>query len=127
MSQQPLDYSSVRRLPEKSRWARAIIGAAIGVVVSIPTVFTGIASGGMGHGHYLTARALFPIPLLLARFNGGSVDGILIVAVLLQFPVYGAIIGWLRGFRRLVGSLAIVAVHFCAAAACFSGAVPSFS
>jgi hypothetical protein len=123
---QPLDYSSIRR-PKASRGIRVCIGIAIGIVVTVPTILAGIVSAGGGHGHYEAARAFFPLPLLMTQLTGNQIDGFVLFLVFVQFPIYGAIIGWYRGIRLIVAAIAITVLHCGAAVACFSGAVPNFS
>lgn len=86
-----------------------------------------IASGGAGHGHYVFARLLFPLPILAARFTGGSITLPLILAAFAQFPLYGYMIDWSVSTKRYLWSIVIVAVHLIAVGACFGGAVPNFS
>mgnify|MGYP007072819004 FL=1 len=99
--------------------------ALTGLALSIPALLLAMLSSGGGHGDYQFARAAFPIPMLLT-FNG-SINLLSLVAALVQFPVYGWIVGSAMA-RREYGRLIVVAVlHVLAVVACFSGLLPNFS
>ena len=127
MSQTPLDYQPPPPKPAVSRLAEICVGAGIGAVATIPAVFAALASAGAGHGHYVAARALFPIPILLTYLGNGFGGEVLILAALAQFPIYGAVIGYASGRARVFAVLVIAAAHLAAAAVCFSGAALKFS
>lgn len=99
--------------------------ALTGLALSIPALLQAMLSSGGGHGDYQFARTAFPIPMLLT-FNG-SINPLSLVAALVQFPVYGWIVGSAMA-RREYGRLIVVAVlHVLAVVACFSGLLPNFS
>jgi hypothetical protein len=110
----------------RSALRSVVIGAALGTAVELPAVAAAIASSGMGHGHYVAARALFPLPMLLTRLEGqiGWVSGGL---ALLQFPLYGALLGWSRRRRTPGAAILLAVLHLVAAIACFAGTLPDFS
>ena len=96
------------------------------MLFALPALGAAILSGGSGHGDYAAARALFPLPMLLTLaegsvgpFSGGS--------ALLQFPLYGALLGWSRTHRRFGALIAAALLHLAAAVACFAGLLPDFS
>jgi len=66
--------------------------------------------------------------MLLTRLAHESITAPLMVLALLQFPVYGAVIGLAGSKSRqlFVGVLLLVA-HTVAAGLCFSGLIPNFS
>ena len=103
-----------------------LAGILFGMVVGMPAIILAIMSAGAGHGDYLAARALFPLPLLLSRLEGaiGPISGTL---ALLQFPLYGALLGWSRWRKSFRPLAALALLHLVAALACFSGALPDFS
>ena len=109
-----------------SRLRSALVGAAFGTLVELPALVAAFLSGGMGYGHYVAARILFPLPMLLTRLEGqiGWVSGGL---ALLQFPLYGALLGWTRRKRTPGAAILLAALHFVAAIACFAGTLPNFS
>jgi hypothetical protein len=103
-----------------------LAGVALGTLIELPALLVAIASSGAGHGDYVAARALFPLSMLLTLLEGsiGVFSGGL---ALLQFPLYGALLGWAR-WRRSYGAVILVAsLHLVAAIACFTGILPSFS
>jgi hypothetical protein len=65
-------------------------------------LFLGFASGGAGHGDYILATILFPYSVLLI-FTLGLVIPSFITATLMivQFPVYGIILGFATKRRRM--------------------------
>ncbi|MEA3039927.1 MAG: hypothetical protein QOE79_2440 [Sphingomonadales bacterium] len=103
------------------------VGLAVGLLVEIPALLFAIASAGAGHGDYVAARALFPIPMLLTVFQHGRIGAVSIAIALLQFPLYGGLGAWIaRRRKNLLAALAALA-HVLAAIACFSGWIPGFS
>lgn len=101
-------------------------GAAFGMMVSLPALGAAVLSGGAGHGGYAAARALFPLPMLLTLVEGsiGPVSGGL---ALVQFPLYGALLGWSRARRSRGPVIALASLHVAAAVACSAGLLPDFS
>lgn len=101
-------------------------GAAQGALVSLLALGLAILSGGAGHGGYGAARALFPLPMLLTLVEGsiGPLSG---GTALLQFPLYGALLGWSR-LHKSYGALILVGLlHLVGAIVCSSGVLPNFS
>jgi hypothetical protein len=83
-------------------------------------------SAGAGHGDYVFARALFPIPMLLTLLDG-TFGPVSVGVALLQFPLYGALLTWTI-WRNSYWAIAIAGmVHLVAAGACFAGLIPNFS
>ncbi|MET1113051.1 MAG: hypothetical protein ABWX67_16155 [Allosphingosinicella sp.] len=64
---------------------------------------------------------------MLLTLVEGSIGPLAAGAALLQFPLYGALLGWSR-LRKSYGALiAVGLLHVVAAIVCFSGALPNFS
>lgn len=99
--------------------------ALTGLALSIPALFMAVLSSGGGHGNYQFARAAYPIPMLLT-FNG-AINPLSLVAALVQFPVYGWIVGSAIARREYGRLIAVAALHVLAMIACFSGLLPNFS
>jgi hypothetical protein len=120
--------SILNRIFDRDRPLRnALAGSALGVVFEFPTLFAAVLSGGAGHGHYMAARALFPLPMLFSRLEG-EIGVVSILLTLFQFPMYGAMIGWVFSCTSKKKLLLLpAAVHLAALIACFSGALPDFS
>jgi hypothetical protein len=96
-------------------------------MVSIPTLALAIASTGGGHGTYFMARLLFPLTML-STWLFGSITNPLIVAAVLQFPVYGFVIG--RGFgqgRAIKPILIVLFIHVFLAVFAFVVREPYFN
>lgn len=104
-----------------------VVGFALGVVVGVPAIIAAVVSGGAGHGGYVAARALFPAPMLLTLLQGDSVGVFSIAVALLQFPIYGAIVGWSIAHKSWVPPVTILVAHMIAASVCFAGMLPNFS
>ena len=110
-----------------------VICVSIGVIVTPIAFFLALLSAGAGHGHYVFARLFFPYSMLLTRWANDTITFPLILLALVQFPLYGAIIGIAtskRPLARLIGCVAavlIVVVHAIAVMKCFSGLIPNFS
>jgi hypothetical protein len=103
------------------------VGFASGLLIEIPALLVAIASAGAGHGHYVAARALFPAPILLTVFQGGSIGTLSIAVALLQFPLYGALLGWSVARRKYLAAVLTGGAHLLAALLCFSGQAAGFS
>lgn len=103
-----------------------IMGSAFGVLGGICAIAASIMSAGAGHGDYVFARALFPIPMLLTLLDG-TFGPVSVGVALLQFPLYGALLTWTI-WRNSYWAIAIAGmVHLVAAGACFAGLIPNFS
>lgn len=108
-----------------------ILGLGVGLLVGVPAIILAVAESGLGHGTYLSARLLFPywilnvwlLDLLLPGHSAAveTATGILtVILVVLEIPVYGAIIGSSWGserLRRVVGG--IVSIHVIASVLSF--------
>ena len=111
----------------RPRWGRIAAGVLLGTLVTYPAVFAAMLSGGTGHGHYVAARALFPVPMLLTLWTGNTFGPVSIALALGQFSLYGAVLGASRGRGVVVAGVIILALHLLAAWGCFAGLVPNFS
>jgi len=83
-------------------------------------------SGGAGHGTYLAARMLFPFSMLLTGFEG-SIELVAMAVGLIQFPLYGAVIGRAVALQENTYIFQLMTVHMVAVLACFSGLLLNFS
>jgi len=97
-----------------------------GALIGVTAVIAAIISAGAGHGSYIAARVLFPLPMLLTLVEG-EIGPVAAIAALLQFPIYGALFGWSIWRRKPFGAAILVSLHVVAAGACFGGALPTFS
>lgn len=111
----------------KSRLLTTLIGVAIGVMTTLPAVGGAIMSGGMGHGHYGLARALFSVPMLSTLLTHDTIGMVAGGLALVQFPFYGAVVGAARGRTGIIAILFVLTIHLLACLACFAGLIPNFS
>jgi hypothetical protein len=110
------------------RALRVIAGAIIGVLVAPGAILLAIVSGGAGHGHYVSARLLFPYTMLLTLLMHDTITPLLAALALGQFPLCGALIGCAASKTQamiVIGLLLIL--HMGAVALCFMGLIPNFS
>jgi hypothetical protein len=70
-----------------------LVGVLIGAGVTPIALLVAAISGGAGHGHYVFARLLFPIPMLLARLTGDTISLPSVALALAQFSLYGLLAG----------------------------------
>jgi len=103
-----------------------LVGTACGASVSLPALFLAVVSAGVGHGHYVAARMLFPYSMLLTLLEG-SIGALAQGVGLLQFPLYGALLGWCLWRRSFGAAILVASLHLVAAAICFAGILPYFS
>jgi len=122
----PNDQSPQLELMDRT--TRIVAATVLGICVTFPAIVLAVESGGAGHGDYVAARALFPIPMLLTHFTDDSITIASIVLAFIQFPVYGAVIAAQRKWKTVLKvAICVVSVHVITTAACFSGCLPSFS
>ena len=119
----PVDITIPR---SKSAAYAALVGFGLGVLLELPTIFAAIISGGAGHGDYIAARALFPSSMLLTLLEG-RIGEFSIGVALLQFPIYGMLLGWSIVRRNYLPAIAVASLHVIAAIFCFAGTLPNFS
>src|SRR5687768_11292368 len=96
----PIDYEprDATRRPRWSEWRKASIsiGVAIGVLATPPAFILAMLSPG---GKYSAERLLYPLPILTSHlietlFVTPWTARILTLLAILQFPIYGAVIGY---------------------------------
>ena len=102
------------------------VGAAWGLLLAIPAIFTAMLSGGAGHGDYVAARLLFPFTMLLTLSEEG-IGSLGISVALIQFPIYGAVLSWSSVRKRYLPAAVLASLHLLAAAMCFARTLPDFS
>jgi hypothetical protein len=90
------------------RYTGLLISVSISVVIGIISLFVAILSGGAGHGDYFWAWVLFPFTMSLAF----PITTPLIVLAIVQFPIYGVVVGLasLKG-KTIHALLCVAAVH----------------
>jgi hypothetical protein len=74
-------------------------GLLVGAVMTPPALFLSMLSAGAGHGNYLAASVIYPIPMLL-MFLGGPGLVFAGILALIQFPLYGFSIGAGLDYRK---------------------------
>ncbi|MGX5847866.1 hypothetical protein ACWGTO_12425 [Mesorhizobium sp. PL10] len=100
-------------------------GFLVGLGITPIAFFLALYSAGSGHGDYVLARLLYPIPMLATLLTNTTITGLSIGLAALQIPAYGAFVGQ-AGAGRLRW-LALGVFHGVAILAAFSGALASFS
>ena len=98
-------------------------GFLVGLGVTPIAFFLALYSAGAGHGDYVLARLLYPIPMLATLLTDTTITGLSVGLAALQFPAYGAFVARGGRFRWL----ALGVFHLAAIVAAFSGALESFS
>ena len=104
-----------------------LVGLAVGLAVEVVALFLAVLSGGIGHGDYAAARALFPVPMLTTLLEGDTIGPLSLGLALAQFPLLGALAGYCLASARRTPLIAVGMVHCLAVLAAFSGAIPNFS
>lgn len=90
-------------------------------------LFLGIASAGAGHGDYVLARILFPYTMLSAVAFDSITLPFTVMAVL-QFPVYGVVLGAANVKSKLLPAmLGLLVLHCLTVLICFLLASENFS
>jgi hypothetical protein len=99
------------------------LGALLGALVTPLALFVAMISAGAGHGDYLAARLLYPVPMLLTWITGDTITNISLALAFAQFPVYGYLVGRFRP----AGLFVVAVAHGIPAGPCFCGMLPNFS
>lgn len=95
--------------------------------MAVPAIVIAILSGGLGHGDYAAARALFPVPMLLTLLQNDTIGVLSIGLGVLQFPIFGALLGWCVERKSYFPAVVVILAHVIAASICFAGTLPNFS
>ena len=98
-------------------------GFLVGLGITPIAFFLALYSAGSGHGDYVLARLLYPVPMLATLLTDTTITGLSIGLAALQFPLYGAFVAGSGRFRWL----GLGVFHGVATVAAFSGALASFS
>ena len=104
------------------------IGFSVGVLVTLPALWLAWISAGGGHGDYLWAKLLFPYTMIVPMLRGCPIIMPLIVVGLVQFPIYGILVGSsASGFKPLSKMIGIIGgFHVATALICVIFSVPNF-
>jgi hypothetical protein len=103
------------------------IPLVVSLVLTPVFLFLGLVSGGAGHGDYVLARILFPFTMLSTRIFGSIVTPFILLAII-QFPLYGLVLGTANVRRKmLVSSAGLLVLHSISAALCFFVVDENFS
>lgn len=97
-------------------------GLIFGLCATPVALLLALFSAGSGHGHWVLARALYPIPMLVTLLTDKTVTSLSVALALAQFPAYGVIVAPGGSIRWLT----LVLVHLVAVAAAFSGVLDYF-
>jgi uncharacterized membrane protein YqjE len=82
-------------------------------------ILGGIASAGAGHGNYVLAKVFFPFTMLSTILFGSIITPFIALAIV-QFPLYGLLIGTANEKRRLAPyAIGLVTIHALAVVTCF--------
>jgi len=95
--------------------SRVIAGIGLGIALGALSALIAVAAAAGGHGSYGPAAVLFPYTMVSTRFLDGITMPFVALA-LIQFPVYGFAVAWMReryGHWRSSGG--VLALHVVAA------------
>ena len=84
---------------------------ALTVVVTLASLGVALIAAGGGHGTYLPFAIFFPYGFLATVVLGGSIGVIAGALTLVQFPLYGIVVGrgWIRDRWRLGAGILLFA------------------
>ena len=89
------------------------------IVLGVLALVVAFLFAGAGHGTYLPAKVLFTYTML-STVHLESISGLFLIIALVQYPVYGLILGWAaktHNFRFAFGMIATL--HVSGAVLCF--------
>jgi hypothetical protein len=84
------------------------------------------AGGGGQGGTSLFLKIFFPYTMLLTRLANDEVTPSLMVIMSIQFPLYGALIGFARYKGASAAITWLFVVHTIAVITCFLGVIPNW-
>jgi hypothetical protein len=102
------------------------LGIAVALPVELLALLIGFASSGAGHGDYVLTRLLFPWSMLLTLIEG-EIGPMGVIVGLVQFLVYGGLLGWSIARRTYSRAALVGGAHLIGAATCFTGVLSGFS
>jgi len=102
------------------------VGTAVGLPIELLALLAGFASAGAGHADYVGTRILFPWSMLLT-LTERMIGPVSLAVGLVQFPAYGALLGWSIAHRNYSPLRWVAVAHLIAAVICFTGILPGFS
>lgn len=98
---------------DAGRSSRSLVNVTlIGIGLGAPALAAATLSAGAGQGHYVAARALFPTSMPLTLLEG-RINAFSIAIGLLQFPIYGGLLGWSIARRTYLPAILLASAHFC--------------
>ncbi|TPN86466.1 hypothetical protein FJ987_06405 [Mesorhizobium sp. CU2] len=97
-------------------------GLILGLCTTPFALLLALFSAGSGHGDWVLARVLYPIPMLVTLLTNNTVTSLSVGLAVVQFPAYGVFVA-LGGRGRW---LALGVVHAIAVLAAFSGVLDYF-
>jgi len=98
------------------------------IIISPVAILAGLISGGAGHGNYFLAKILFPYTMLSTHLTNEFITAPFAFLALIQFLVYGVLIGLVSLKRMEIYVFVIILViHITAAYLCFYWPMPNFS
>ncbi len=103
------------------------IPVLVSLVVTPLFLFAAAVTTGGGHGSYVLAKILFPFTMLSTVFFGSIVAPFIAIAIL-QFPIYGLLLGRanVKGEITRWGT-GLLVIHLLVVLACFLLVGKSFS
>ena len=85
-------------------------GLAVGSALGFAALVVALAAAGSGHGSDVPAKLLFPYTML-STLVSGVITIPSMVLTLVQFPLYGALVGRVRSDHRRAVVTVLIAVH----------------
>jgi hypothetical protein len=99
----------------------------VSLIITPFALFSGFESAAAGHGNYFMAKLLFPFTMLSTVILETITVPFILVAFL-QFPIYGAVLGWMnRRSDMKYALLSLLILHLGAAACCLFFVGDNFS
>ena len=96
-------------------------GILLGMILTPACFFLAMLSAGAGHGNYILAKLLYPFPILATLVGDVRIP---IALAFLQFPAYGALVGYARTQGAKWYVMVAGVLHLVAVVATFLAEVP---
>lgn len=114
-----VDSTPLRPRPQRN-WLH---GLKCGAVATVPALFLTIMSGGLvGHGDYVLARLLYPVPIFMVavadEYGNELLKPFFFYTILIQFPIYWMLLS-VRTRLTLSILTVLLVIHVLGIIACF--------
>ena len=86
--------SQVKRRSMSKEIKTALMYMVFGIIFQIPALFYATGFGLAEHSDHTIAEMFFPYAMIFMKLTNGTINLVLIILAVIQFPIYGFLIGY---------------------------------